>query len=315
MWVQIAATRSLTRFGPSATVALPELIKRFQSAMTNQQVMLNDCVEALVNIAPESEAVALALLDAIEKDIPPPNPPSGDEDGDRMNELFRNQQLVTSYSTVVAGLGQIAAKHPKVVPELIKQLDHPVRIYYAATMYALGRIGAPAKIAVPALMKFLGDQDESLRLESIRTLNSLGQAATAAIPTLTELALDPKNPARYEAAIALWNISGQSYPSTLVLREGLESNDPGIREQAARFALHMGYAAKELIPDVTKSLKDESFQVRVQAVKFLASLATQAPEVGAGLKLALKDEKYLVRMTATNALKKMEAESVLIDAK
>jgi HEAT repeat protein len=77
----------------------------------------------------------------------------------------------------------------------------------------------------------------------------------------------------------------------------------------------MGYAAKELIPDVTKLLKDESFQVRVQAVEFLASLATQAPEVEAGLKLALKDEKNVVRIIAASALKKMEAESALIDAK
>jgi HEAT repeat protein len=315
MWVQIAATRCLSRFGSSATIALPELIKQFQSATTNQQVILNVCVEALVNIAPDSEAVAMAFLNAITKDIPPPDPPSGDEHGDQMYQSLRNQQVMTSYAAVVQGLGQIGAKHPKVVAELIKQLDHPLSIYCAATMYTLGQIGAPAKDAVPALMNFLGDQDQSLRLHSIHTLKSLGPAATAAIPVLTELALDPKNPARYEAAIALWNISGQSYPSTLVLREGLESNDPGIREQVARFATHMGYAAKELIPDITKSLKDESFRVRVQAVEFLAALAPQAPEVEAGLKLALEDEKNVVRIIATNALKKMEAQSVLLEAK
>lgn len=195
------ALETVRRIGPPA---MPLLVEMLSHELVS---IRRDAADALIDLAPHTEAVQPALRGALE-----------DED-----------VMVTG--DAARALGALGAKATPSVGALVATLAHDdpyVRIYAAE---ALASIGPTAAKATPALADLLSDPTPGVRWAACEALASIGPAAQAAVPRLIDLLDDEFLYVRIFAAGALGSIGAKAQPAVEALKKAA-AQDPALRDEA-----------------------------------------------------------------------------------
>jgi outer membrane protein assembly factor BamB/HEAT repeat protein len=190
----------IRRIGPPAIPLLVELLR------DGRLFLRRNAADALIDLAPETEAVQPALRRALR-----------DEDSDVAGDAAR-------------ALGALGARASASVGALVQTLSHEdayVRIYAAE---ALASIGPKAGAAAADLALALDDGIPGVRWAAGEALARIGPAAESAVPQLIEALKDEFLYVRICAAGALGSLG----PKAQLAREALRAaaNDPAMRDQA-----------------------------------------------------------------------------------
>jgi len=190
----------IRRIGPSAIPLLVELLRYEPSSFRRF------AVDALIDLAPETERIQPALRRALQDD---------------------DWVVVADSARALGALGKRASPS---VPALVKALSHDeshVRIYAAE---ALASIGPTASAATKDLARALEDPIPGVRWAAGEALASIGPAAQSAVPQLVDALKDEFLYVRICAARALGSIGPKAQMARAALRAA--ANDPALRNEA-----------------------------------------------------------------------------------
>jgi HEAT repeat protein len=118
---------------------------------------------------------------------------------------------------------------------------------------ALAVMKAGAKDAVDPVAKLLSDKD--LRIRAVMTLGAIGPAANKSLPQLNKLLQDKDGETRLQAALSVWQISGDATESLSVLEKTLATE----AHYSASIVIlgEMRGAAASLLPTLVNLYRDE----------------------------------------------------------
>jgi len=192
--------RIIRRIGPPAIPLLADLLQH------ETESVRRDAVDALIDLAPQTETIQPALRRALGSD-----------------------------DAVVAGdaaraLGALGKRASPSVGALVTTLSHEnayVRIYAAE---ALASIGPGAAKATSALIDALGDPIPGVRWAACEALAGIGTAAQPAVPRLIYALDDEYLYVRIFAARALGSIGPKAQSAQDALRAA--ADDPALRSEA-----------------------------------------------------------------------------------
>ncbi|MGO8678547.1 MAG: HEAT repeat domain-containing protein [Limisphaerales bacterium] len=141
-----------------------------------------------------------------------------------------------------------------------------------------------------------------LRLSVIRALGRIGPPAEELLPLLLEECGDATNPARFDAAVAVWRIKGESPEVAGILEQELHAADPEARRIAVACLREMSATSPKALLLLIEGLRDPALQIRLQVVRSLASLGTNAIPALPALRALTNDQYFAVRIVATQAI-------------
>jgi HEAT repeat protein len=288
-------------------------------------------VEALADDDPsvrESAAIGLVVFRSEGKDAVP-----------ALTKMLKDPAAVPRRAAAVALLhiqGAEAKDAAAVLSEALKDPEWEVRHGIATT---LGEIGSAAIETLPALRAALKDEDVWIRRTAARAitqidpeqpgeaigvlaqaleekdpgirayfieiLSGLGPVAKDAAGALTKLLDDEVISVRRSAAIALLRVQGaEAKGAAAIVNDALAEPDATLREGYVWLTAELGTAGKEVLPALTKLLKDESVAIRRAAAYATAKVAGlgENKDAQATLVEALSDPdpvtrySYLVRL-------------------
>ena len=177
----------LSRLGPTARSAVPELIPLLRSSDSE---IVSQSASILGSIGLDARTAVPALIALLK---------NGDRAGKR----------AAVYALGSIGLSAHEAR--EALPLIIKQLetytDAGDRV---SAVKLLGTIGADASPAVPALIDALHDPESRTRAQVAKALGRIGPGASVAVPALTEMTKDEWWYVRENAAVALGKIGTKS---------------------------------------------------------------------------------------------------------
>lgn len=178
----------ITRLGPEASGAVPEIIKQLDNAVVSEEdaMFLRELQFAVAAIGPGAKDAVRALSENLES---------------------RNHEVVAS---AAYALGKIGPAARGAVPAMRKQLNHPEMIVQLATVRALIEIlpdpRPMAAIALPRLAKGLKHENEYVRAECATAFGEIGAPARGALSELKKLLDDESEIVRQAAADAIKKI-------------------------------------------------------------------------------------------------------------
>jgi outer membrane protein assembly factor BamB/HEAT repeat protein len=190
----------IRRIGPPAIPLLVELLRHEQLSFRRY------AADALIDLAPETEAIQPALRQALK-----------DED-------------TTVAGDAARALGALGPKAGPSIRALVTTLSHEdpyVRVYAAE---ALASVGPQAAVATTNLATALRDPVPGVRWAAAEALASIGPAAYSAVPQLIEALKDEFLYVRICAAGALGSLGPKAQMARDALR--LAANDPALRDEA-----------------------------------------------------------------------------------
>jgi HEAT repeat protein len=246
---------------PEAQVAIPDLLAGLPSAHS---------VEVLALIGPAAR-IAIPRLLGIMKDK------SGYEE---------------VKVAAARALGRIGRGDEAVTAELQEVLrsatDSHVRGVVAR---ALGELKCVA--CIKALRRFLEDEDSWIQEDAAYALGKIGPAAREAIPELSRLLASPDESLKFQAALALWQIT---HESERLLPHLATSIGRYWNLEAVEAAAEIGPAAQDAVPMIADLLWTES---SLTAARALAKIGrASVPR----LVQALREEGWYPRANAAWAL-------------
>lgn len=164
------------------------------------------------------------------------------------------------------GLGEIGG--PEFVPDLVAQLEDPVREVRGSALLALQ--ARRAREAAPAVARCLADPDETVRAGAAHALAFLGTREIA--PALVAALGDPCREVRQFAASALGplKIRGTGPAVVRLVRDA----DSGVRRHAVGALFDI--LAKDAIPILELTLDDPEDSIRRLALRLLGALDARA---------------------------------------
>jgi len=207
--LHVVAFEIIRRIGPSAIPLLVELLRHEWISIRR------DAVDALIDLAPQTEGIQPALRRALRDDdsmvvgdaaralgaLGRKASPSIDA---LVNTLSHEEPYVRVYAAeALASIGPGAARATDALADALRDPEPGVRW---AACEALGRIGPAAQPAVPQLMEALKDEFLYVRIFAAGALGSIGPKAQSARDALTAAARDPA--LRDEVEWALSRIAG-----------------------------------------------------------------------------------------------------------
>ena len=198
--LQLKTFEIIRRIGLPAIPLLVELLRHEQVSIRR------NAVDALIDLAPYTESIQLALRRALR-----------DEDSEVAGDAAR-------------ALGALGTKASPSVRALVTALSHEdphVRIYAAE---ALASIGPIAGAATGDLARAVRDPIPGVRWAACEALASIGPAAQSAVPQLIEALTDEFLYVRIFAAGALGSIGPKAHTARQALREA--ANNPTLRDEA-----------------------------------------------------------------------------------
>lgn len=289
---QVQAIFTLGYLGADATPVLMELwkskesntrsavLESFRTLGSHAKSAIPDLKKAAVTDKDPDATLAIYLLGAIGVDALP-----------ALMDLMKEADL-NHAREATNKIGLMGPRAKDAIPSLTEALKK--RGVAEAASNALAEIG-PA--AVPSLVESL--KDRSSRPHALRALNRLGPKAKDAIPALTELLKD--DTWWQLASSTLHNIGTDAIPALIKAAEDFEN------ERAASLLWDMGRknpaAAKLMVPDLIKMLKNPEAQLRQRAASTLGQIGISASQAETALAEAEKDPSPGVRRAATEALK------------
>ena len=198
--LRVVTLEIIRRIGPPAIPLLVDLLR-------DQRVFLRrEAIDALIDLPPHTEAVQLALRQAL-----------SDTDAQVAGDAAR-------------ALGALGPRASPSVDALVKTLSHedPYTRVYAAE--ALASIGPKASAATEELARAVGDPEPGVRFAACEALAGIGPAAESAVPHLIDALEDEFLYVRIFAAGALGSLG----PKAQAAREALRAaaDDPGLRSEA-----------------------------------------------------------------------------------
>lgn len=285
--VRRSAASALMMCGPSAKVAVPQLLEVLQGNDRNLQTVAVDRLGALGTNAVE----AIPMLE---------------------------KMLATSSGldrlAVAQALWKITRRAAPVLPVLIEALEIKGTNYaYAwpsvSTARILGEIGPEAKAAVPVLSRLLEASELEARVAAAAALarispdtpgiaeplvaslrynrgfsqwfaqQALRELGARSVPALVKVADDPSPIVRRLAIETLGGIGEPAGEAAPVLSVKLQDPDEWVRRAAADALGKMGAAAKSAVPALRATLQDTSGTVRAAAA--IALVRVDAPALEA----------------------------------
>ena len=215
--LHVATLEIIRRIGPPAIPLLLDLLR------DERDYIRRNAVDALIDLAPDTEAVQPALRRALR-----------DDDSDVAGDAAR-------------ALGALGARAGPSVRALVGTLAHEnpyVRVYAAE---ALASIGPGAAAAAGALARALRDPAPGVRWAAGEALAGIGPAAQPAVPALIEALKDEFLYVRICAAGALGSLGPKARTARDALRAA--ASDPAMRDEAEwALARITGIAAEEPVP-------------------------------------------------------------------
>lgn len=176
---------------------------------------------------------------------------------------------------------------------------------------ALSRIG---EAAVEPLCRLLSDESSSLRSEAAMALGRMGPAASRAVPELIALFDDEKPQVRSDAVAAVRMIGPEALARLL---DATRSNGANVRASAIESLAIVGLNARQThqVADVAIKVTSElDPDVRMAALKTISSLRLPDEIVVPQLRKSMSDESDRVRVVVVNALtRRPELVSLMID--
>jgi HEAT repeat protein len=156
-------------------------------------------------------------------------------------------------------LGNIGARSPAVVPELLRLLtqDADAAVQTEAAR-SLGKVGPEAAAASEPLRAILADtgRGEALRCEAARALARTDPQGPGTDAALSAAAKDRRGSVSVCAAEALWRATGDAERAARALVARL--SDEQVRASAAQVLYRMGPQAKAAVPALLAAAKDKN---------------------------------------------------------
>jgi HEAT repeat protein len=213
--------------------------------------------------------------------------------------LLEDKSETVRRSAAVAVLLIDSEKLAQLFPILLRSPNWESHPYYEIAPV----IQAHSDVILPILIQALKHPDRHYRISAAFFLNNM--VGPTARPVAAELRAALENPdasVRALAATALANL-GMRDGLIAPLREGLKSNDYAVRERVLLASQSLGPAAKELIPDLIRIVKDRSEgRLRSFALRTLGQLGQAAEAAAPAIAEAIKDRDQEVRSSALGAL-------------
>ncbi len=264
------AVRALAGLGSSAKAAAPALAGAVRDG--DEQVR-RKAMETLAGIGPDASTVSVFLQALVGED----------------SEMAR----------VAAGaLEKCDSFGKSEVPLLrraVKSQERSVRMF---AVQAFGKIGTEAREAVPDLILVARTEDKDLRIQATQSLGAIGPEAKAAVPFFLEALNHKDTDKELVSAInaAIVRFGSAAVPGLL---NALEDRNPLLRAKAAEVLGLLEADAKEAIPSLIKTLKDEAGSARAAASQALSKIGQPAVK---DLIRLLSDRDQALRVRAMQTL-------------
>lgn len=218
--------------------------------------------------------------------------------------IFEKALAGADETTMHYMLDTLAGLGPKAVPRLIGALKYPS--LRAQIAYILGEIGPPAAAATPALAKLVNDEDVNVGIEAANALAKIGPDAKGSVPALVEALKQTEDRPRHAAAYALGKIGLGAAAAEPALRVIIEESDNSLSLISAwalvRIRPKSAETAALVLPELIAALQSPLPKSRQAAADTLAILGSLAKDAVPSLEQTLKDDDADVRAAASKAL-------------
>ena len=183
-------------------------------------------------------------------------------DSDSIIELLRSSFTIRHdpwrVEDAVDAMSVFPANHIAALTHALADEDDELRLLAVEILYAMGKEAEPA---LPALIRSLNDQDRIVRVASVEPIAAFGQKSIDAIPILEGWLDSGDEFSEVTAAAAIARIDHCRADDVLpVLVDALESDDFGIKCNAAWHLGELGPVAKDSVPALKRLLGDESIR-------------------------------------------------------
>jgi hypothetical protein len=109
-------------------------------------------------------------------------------------------------------------------------------------------------------------------------------------------------PWRFDAAVAIWRISGGGPEAIAVFEHGLHAADLKSRQLAVARLSEIGAEFPKVLTLLTSGLQDPALQIRVEVLALLAALGTNSIPVLPAIEAITNDRMFRMRDAATQAI-------------
>ena len=162
---------------------------------------------------------------------------------------------------------------------------------------AIEQIG-PDEATIEVLLDLLRHGDLSTMTRAAQILDVLGEPASGAFDILLPQMRDPLR--RYNAVMAMGQLSSQAQRVVPILEKALQSNDGELISAGLEAARLIGEPAEALLPSMKALLRNDDF--RVSSINALGSLGPAGGETVTVLRAGLKHPDENVRNASIRAL-------------
>jgi len=307
--VRLAAAQALGRLGPTAGVALPDLVGlAAKEGDPSQRLALLQAADSMVrsepNDSPAAVRAVLGLLDHSDQGV-------RNEAASILNRFPREQMaplilprlfdllmlpgdpLFSFAENYVRSSGAAGASH------LARLLDdfHP-EVRRRAVQY-LGN-SSEERLSATLLVRALGDPDEGVRIAACEALHSQEKHMDIVLPALSRRLECASRSVRVAAAQTLLSLGARARPALPHLLAQAGDTDASLRAAIARALTRIGgMEIREAAALFTALVRDPIAEVREKAIEGLASLG---PPGLPGLRAALDDKELMIRRQALSAV-------------
>lgn len=193
-------------------------------------------------------------------------------------------------------LGAIGFRDRRVLVPLVEAMRDPEAGVRHQAGWALKELAPEPRILMPGLTRAMRDERPDIRFNAIAFLGQLGADA---MPPLIESLGDPDEKARRQAVRSLQELR---VPDEVLMRAvlpRLKDAATEIRQSAVAVLQRCGRLA---LPELIGALQDKDAVVRQQAIQSFATLPPDAQAILPALTAALRDDDAYVRAGAVAAL-------------
>jgi HEAT repeat protein len=264
------AVNALTKFGPAASEAIPDLIAMMKEPDDNVNK-----VNLLLAIGEIDNTGQLAF--------------------ENVAARLRSQLALTSLYI----LGQWGSGARDAVPDVIEMLDLLMDFARPNAVITLGKIGEAASAAVPRLEPLLEASDSNMKVQAAMALWRINRSERA-IPVLikvieTEINSKMSDSHRVcsDAARYLGEIGTEAAAATSILRKALKHESPWVRAKAARSLWQITGKSEDILPVLIQELKSDKADMEViECISLMGAAASAAvPE----LRRIVESEERLIQ--------------------
>ncbi|MBI1917612.1 MAG: HEAT repeat domain-containing protein [Planctomycetes bacterium] len=189
-----------------------------------------------------------------------------------------------------------------VMPDLLSNLEHPVRSIRLTAVETLENLGPDAYAQAPVLVKSLADPDQIVRWATARALGRIdGTPVPGEIEALGRALSDRDLSVRVAAAATLEGFGSQAAAAVPALLRAVNVGDADARIAVLRALGAIGKDGKQVVPVVARALVHPDRRVRRAAAETIGRFGADAVLAADALERAVRDVDPEVRRFASEA--------------